>query len=123
MGLESQIGGDGKLFVGEDKTLILYPLLDLAGVPVDMAGKTLSLVIAKTDTATPFLIKSPAAITGAYNVDPVLNTQKASVELTDTELDLVRKAVTWRYRWKWMDHPETVLAYGDIVFEKAPNDA
>jgi len=114
---EVQIGGEGALFVGEDKTFELA-LLDTAGDAVDMLGWAINFCVGKSDKAADVFDKV-ASITGVFNIDPLLNTQLAVVSLTDTELNTV-KAKTYRYSWKRMDDgTETVLVYGDFVVQKA----
>lgn len=117
MARETQIGGDGKLFVGEDKRFKLL-LVDEDEIPVDMAGMTLSLVIATSDTK-PALFTKTGTVTGTYNVDPLVNTQFAFALLTDDEMDTLR-GKTYRYSWKRYDAGfDTIVAYGDFVVEKA----
>jgi len=119
MATDEQIGGDGALFVGEDKTFRLFPLLDEDDVPVDMAGWGVLFDVRLLDTSTVAIFSKTATITGVYNVDPLVNAQKAVVVLTDTEMNTV-KGRTYRYSFKRMDDgSETVLARGNFVPEKA----
>ena len=113
------IGGNGALFVGEDKTLRLE-LLDAASIPVDMTGWVLVFDVRVKDTSVdpPILTKIPT-VTGVYNIIRATNTQRAVVVLTDTEMNLF-KAKTYRYSWKRMDDgSETVLVRGPFAPEKA----
>ena len=116
---EVQIGGNGSLFVGEDKTFELE-LVDTAGDPVEMTGWAVKLVVRKGDaTADPAIFDKTASITGVYDPVRATNTQRAVVTLTDTEMNTV-KAKTYRHSWKRMDDgSETVLAYGNFVVQKA----
>jgi uncharacterized alpha/beta hydrolase family protein len=113
------IGGDGSLFVGEDKTFRLE-LLDVAGTPVDMSGWTILFDVRKKDTSPdPAIFSKTASVTGAYNSVRASNTQRAVVALTDTEMNTV-VAKTYRYSWKrTTDGSETVLLRGDFKPEKA----
>lgn len=117
MAAEVQIGGDGAQFVGEDKTYV-FEVLDKVGVPLNIAGKTLQFVVSKKDASVTPVFSETATVTGSYNAMRVLNTQRASVVLTDTQLDTI-KAGTMRHSLKIMDYPETVVVYGDFVTQKA----
>jgi hypothetical protein len=111
------IGGSGALFVGEDKTFVLS-VVDADDVPVNIATWDVKFYVAKTVTGALIFTKD-AVVTGSYNVDPTINTQRASVSLTDTELNTVKRG-TYQYSFKRMnDGFETVLAYGDFEVEKA----
>ncbi len=126
------IGGNGLLFVGEDKIFrieILGIELDENGipiepsstsVPVDISGWDIRFDVRKTDkTPDPAIFSKTAAVTGVYGVTRALNTQRAVVSLTDTELNTVT-ARTYRHSWKRMDDGvETVLSRGDFIVEKA----
>lgn len=116
MALEVNIGGDGGLFVGEDKTFHLTVTNAETGLPQNIAGWAILFVVRKRDnTADPAIFSKSASIIGIYNVDPLVNTQQAEVQLTDTELNTV-KARTYRYSLKRMDDgSETILAYGDFA--------
>lgn len=119
MALEITIGGEGTLFVGEDKMFRLE-LIDANELPVDMTGWTILFDVRKSVTAPdPAIFSKNASLTGAFNAVRALNTQRAIVTLTDTEMNTV-KARTYQCSWKRMnDGSETVLAYGAFAPEKA----
>ena len=119
MATEVTIGGDGTLFVGEDKTFRLE-LLDVAGVPVNMAGMTIKFILRLTDSgADPAIFDKTATVGGVYNVVRASNTQRATVVFTDVELDALT-AKTYRHSWKRMDADyETILAFGPFIVQKA----
>lgn len=115
------IGGNGTLFVGEDKTIKLE-LLDAADIPVDMSGWTLLFDVRLKDTSPdPAILSKTPTITGTYNVVRASNTQRAVVALTDTEMNLFKqKTPPYRHSWKRMDDgSETVLSRGNFAPEKA----
>jgi hypothetical protein len=118
MATDVAIGGEGALFVGEDKTFRFT--IQTAGVPDDISGWALLFDVRKSDTAAdPALLSKVPTIVGVYNVDPNLNTQKAVVVVTDTDMNLF-KAKTYRYSVKRMDDgSETVLVRGNFAPEKA----
>jgi len=128
MATTATIGGNGMLFVGEDKTLRLELLKartdglphDGTSVPEDMTGWVIAFDVRLKDTSVdpPLLTKTPT-ITGVYNASRASNTQRAVIVLTDTEMNLF-KAKIYRYSWKRMDDgSETVLARGPFTPEKA----
>jgi hypothetical protein len=118
MANEQVIGGDNSLFVGEDKTFTLT-VVDVLGVPVNIASWDILLDIRKVDASSTPIISKPAAVVGAYDIDPLQNTQRAVVALTDDDMNLF-KAQSYRYSFKRMtDGNETVLAFGDFLPQKA----
>jgi hypothetical protein len=114
MALESTIGGEGTLFVGEDKTLRFA----LPGV--DMSGwATLFDVRKKDNSPEPAILSVNLTLIGTFNVVEISNTQRFIATLTDTQLNLFR-AKQYRWSWKRMDDgSETVLAYGGFAPQKA----
>lgn len=119
MAEEVTIGGDGELFVGEDKVLRLE-LLDTSGLPVDMSGWAMLFdVRLKDKSPDPALLSKTPSVTGVFNAARASNTQRAEVTLSDDELNTLQ-AKTYRHSWKRMDAgSETVLAWGDFVLQKA----
>jgi hypothetical protein len=118
MALQGTIGGNGTLFVGEDKTFDLE-LLDPNSVPVDMSTMTIVFDVRLKDTSPTSIFTKPAAVVGVYNVVRATNTQRARVSLTDEEMNTV-KARTYRQSWKRTDEgAEIVLEWGDFMPEKA----
>lgn len=126
------IGGNGTLFVGEDKTFRLELLnaeYDASGTPIpphegsiptDMTGWVLLFDVRKADNSPePAIFSKTVTITGVWNALRSANTQRGVVFLTDTELNTV-KAKTYRHSWKRMDDgSETVVARGPFAPEKA----
>lgn len=106
------------IFQGEDK-VIRFTITDGDNVPVDVAGWTFEWIVRKsdTDTETAVLSKTTAAgiaVSGIFNVDPTLNTQRVVVTLTDTDLGIAARQ--YRHALKRADDGyETVLSYGDFV--------
>jgi hypothetical protein len=119
MAIETQIGGGDDLFVGEDKTIVLGPVVNTSGVLVDISAWNINFVVRVSDTASSTVFEKTASVTGSYNLDLLLNTQRASIVLLDTETDAL-KGKTYRHSWKRMDNGfETILAFGDFVVQKA----
>jgi|SRR5580765_813580 len=114
------IGGSGTLFVGEDKQFQLGPITDEVGAQVDISTWVIVFDVRKKDnSADPAIFSKTAAVTGVFNSNPLNNTQRAIVVLTDTEMNTV-KAGTYRHSWKRMDDgSETVLCRGPFTPEKA----
>lgn len=119
MATDVTIGGDGVLFVGEDKTLRLE-LLDSDSIPVNMSGWVMLFdVRLKDNSPEPAILSKTPTLTGTYDAVRATNTQRAVVTLTDDDLNLVA-ARTYRHSWKRMTSgSETVLCRGDFAPEKA----
>lgn len=132
------IGGQGTLFVGEDKIFKLELTVaefDADGnvvapsstsVPKDMTGWAIVFDVRKTDnSADPAIFSKTATLEGVFSaVSRAANTQRAVVTLTDTEMNTVKAGNlttgNYRYSWKRMDDgSETVLARGPFTPEKA----
>lgn len=128
MALDAPIGGNGTLFVGEDKIFELELLIpyangdapDASSVVKDMTGMTLLFDVRKKDTSNPpAIISITPTLVGTFNASRSINTQRARAVVTDTDMNLF-KAGTYRHSWKRMDDgSETVLAWGDFAPEKA----
>lgn len=119
MALDATIGGDGSLFVGEDKVFKLE-VIDINSAPVNITGWVLRFDVRKLDAspAPPILSFTPT-ISGTFNASRVINTQRAIVTVTSTDMDKF-KAGTFRHSWKRMDSgSETVLAWGNFIPQKA----
>jgi hypothetical protein len=137
MALLSTIGGNGTLFIGEDKTLyleLLQPQFDVNGallspgptsVPVDMTGFAIVFDVRVLDTSTdPPIFLISAGLTGAYNAVRSVNTQRMQVVLTDDLLNTINATPKgYRYSWKRTDEAlETILAWGPFMPQKATAD-
>ena len=108
------IGGNGTLFVGEDKSLQME-VLGATGLPVDLAGWTIRLFVLSASTT--ILLDKTASITGVYSATRADNTQRAVVTLTDTDLSIPDG--TYQHSWKRTDDgSETILAYGPCIVER-----
>jgi hypothetical protein len=117
------IGGNGELFVGEDKIFDFECVDDPSAespLPVNITGWDILFDVRLKDTSPdPAILSKTASIIGVFNADRTLNTQRAIVAVSDTEMNLF-KAKTYRHSWKRMDDGvETVLSRGDFAPEKA----
>ena len=85
-----------------------------------MSGWTLLFDVRHKDTSSdPAILSKTPSLSGTYNAVRATNTQRATVVLTDTDMNLFR-AGTYRHSWKRMnDGSETVLAWGNFTPEKA----
>lgn len=117
------IGGEGTLFVGEDKILSLELKSKTSETTaIDMTGWVMIFDVRKADTTTTAMLSKTPTLTGAFNAIRSSNTQRAQVILTDDDTNLF-KAKTYRYAWKRLDpDSETVLMWGDFILEKATAD-
>ena len=126
MATTQTIGGNGTLFVGEDKIFefecVDDPDLGAAATPIDMTGWVLLFDVRLKDTSVdPAILSKTPTLVGVYNVVRAVNTQRARVVVTDTDMNLFKqKTPPYRHSWKRMDDGvETVLSRGDFAPEKA----
>jgi hypothetical protein len=120
MAYEVTIGGDGTLFVGEDKTFRLE-LVDTQDPPqpIDMTNWNMVFDVRVKDTSTDAIVSEIPVLAGVFSGNRALNQQRAYVFLSDTLMNLFR-AKTYRWSWKRLDDgSETVLAWGNFAPQKA----
>lgn len=125
MASEFVIGGDGALFIGEDKTLEME-VLDVDGVPVNIATWAGKFYVAKRDADIPdaALIDKTPSVIGIYNATRASNTQRWRVTIAKADWSAVetfRGDKTYRHAWARTDTGQaTVTGYGDFTPQKAP---
>lgn len=126
MSKQFNIGTDKKWFLGEDKILSFTIFGPDEVTPIDFSAWTLEFVFRKTDKDTkepPIMRKTMSAglsITGVFNVDPLVNTQRLIVTFTSDDTTLLKPAFGYRYSIKRTDvNNEGILAYGGITFLQA----
>jgi len=112
------IGGDGSLFIGEDKTFQLELLDPTNTFPVNMASMTIVFDARASDFSSSAFFTITAAIVGVFNPVRSLNTQRAQAVVTATQMNALKSA-PWRYSWKITSFPETVAAWGNWYPQKA----
>lgn len=119
MAIETNIGGNGTLFIGEDKTLRLE-VLTADGSTIDISGWSMIFDVRKKDTSpNPALLAKTPNVTGVFNADRLANTQRAEVVLSDDDTNLFRPQ-SYRYSLKRLDPGnETILAWGNFTLQKA----
>lgn len=114
------VGGSGALFIGEDKQFRLE-VLDSADVPVDITGWVIVLLVRLREASAEALLTKTATVSGTYSATRTANTQRAIVDVADTELsEDTFDPRTYRYSFKRTDDgSETILAYGNFVMQRA----
>lgn len=104
------------LFVGADHSVVYT---DSDDPPTDMSGWTVVLDIRKEDTSSASLLSKTGTVSGSYNADPDLNTQKVTFTLSDDDLAatiFTKDDATLRYSIKRTDAgAEQPLRYGDCT--------
>ena len=115
----ANLGGNGALFTGEDKT-IEFEVLDENDAPIDLeawGAVNLRFVMRKTVKATDAMLDLAVTISGTFNAVRASNTQRAVVTIVDTATTGF-KAGSYPYSLKRLtDSSETILAYGTMTFE------
>lgn len=132
MAIEFNVTAASEFFLGEDKVIDF----SIAGpddvTPFDITGMTLEWNLRKKDGSPDpaILTKSPTTI-GVYNVDPLLNTQRARVIFASAETDplatvllptpyKLKAGVAYRHSMKRMTPgAEAILSYGSFTFLQA----
>jgi hypothetical protein len=119
MALEQTITADDHWFVGEDKDLVFTIYTDDTKTAIqDVTGWALRWRLRKSD-GSPVLIEKTSggggiAVSGVFNADPAVNTQKVTVTILDTDTDPLMSG-TYRQRLVRTDDGfETVLTFGDV---------
>jgi hypothetical protein len=117
MGKQVTLGGDGRFFMGEDKA-ISVEVVDRAGVPVDVAGWTTTLVITRTVTSAALLTAS-GEVSGTYSATRADNTQRITFVLTDDQTDDLTAGVYHYSVKRTGDDVDAVLLYGVCYVQQA----
>lgn len=131
MAREQHFTEEDNIFIGEDKELAFVVWDDTdpdAPIPLDVAAFDLDFIIRTSDTATASLLSKSTTpsnditVSGTFNIDPDLNTQKVVVRVRATDTRAWSPSSTedpYRYSLKRVDADyETELAYGDFVIRK-----
>lgn len=120
---------DTELFIGVDHTFRFTILDDEEEVAQNVAGWTLSWMLKKVAThpdINALITKTTASgisITGTFNSNPALNTQRVLVAIADTDSDLLT-AGDRVYELKRMDGGvETILSYGALEMKRSVHHA
>lgn len=128
MAEKARIRSSDDWFIGQD-TDLKFHVKDENGVPVNVAAFTLSWMLKVTvddldvDALVTLTSGSGIAITGTYNVDPDVNTQRVIVSIADTDTDDL-DAGRYQHELKRTDAGfETVLAYGSAVLKRGVHHA
>lgn len=136
MAIEFNVTAAHKFFLGEDKILELTIFGQDNVTPFDVSGLPLEWSLRKTDGASdPALITkgigSGLTIIGAYNVDPLVNTQRVRVSFGSDDTDPLVTAllatpyklkanVAYRHSLKRKDSGnEGIFTYGSFTFLQA----
>lgn len=138
MAIERHITATDQVFVGDDRTFEIEVFDDDGETPVDISAYDLEWILRKTDKSVDALIEkstagSPAgiAITGTFNVDPDLNTQRAVISLdaqdsysTGSPVGTRLTKKKYRYALKRVNNgARTTLTYGNFQFLHATTAA
>lgn len=111
---------DQTLWIGTDFQFVFHIKNEAETAAVDITGWTLSWKVKRSvshaDSET--VLSKTATVSGTFNSDPAVNTQRATVTIDDTDTDGLT-AKTYRYELKRTDAgQETVLAYGALELKQ-----
>lgn len=125
MALDVTIGEADGWYVGEDKQLSFTIYTSAAKTTCqDIAGWALSWKLRKRkhDPDPALIAKATNAgisITGVFNADPAVNTQRALVTVSDSDTDVLTPGGYWHELKRTTDGQETVLSQGPAVLKQA----
>lgn len=126
MALKATIGDADGWYVGEDKQLSYTVYTTNAKTVIqDVTGWALSWKLRKkrADADPAILSKatggSGITITGTFNSDPAVNTQRVVVTIADTDTDALTPLGYWHELKRTTDGQETILAEGLAVLKQA----
>lgn len=120
MALIVNITRDEGWFLGEDKRLSVAVYADRdRTVPLNVTGMAMSWKLATAAGVAAAVTKTTGgggiAITGVFNADPALNSQRVEVTVDDNETDALA-ATTWWHELKRTDPGlEAILVHGSVV--------
>jgi len=119
--ITADITDDHEWFVGEDKT-IAFHVKDASGVPVNIATWDMEWALKANPDSVALLSKETGGdgitVTGAYNVDPVTNTQRAVVTIDDGDTEDIDPG-EYIHALKKTNDPKSVLADGTVTLKQA----
>jgi hypothetical protein len=124
MARQQNIGDTEDWFVGEDKTIPFEVYSSDEATIEDVTGWAIQWVLRKTvgDDAIVLSKTTGAAsvtITGSYDADPAVNTQRVNVLISDTDTDNFQPGKYQHALKRTDDTFETILSYGDVHLKKA----
>lgn len=121
MAENSPITSDHDWFIGEDRLFSFGPVLDDAGVPINIDGWALSWMLKRrlSDLDAAAILTKVPVITGTYSATVASNTQRAVVTILDTDTDPLTARTDYRHELKRTTAgAEGVLAYGTAVLKR-----
>jgi hypothetical protein len=128
MAERARIRSSDDWFIGTDQNLSFH-VKDDDGIPVNVSAFAFSWMLkytvndADADALITLTSGSGISVTGAYNVDPVVNTQRVIVTISDSNTDSL-EADRYQHELKRTDAGlETVLAYGSAVLKRGVHHA
>ena len=124
MAREQHLGASENWFIGEDKTIPFQIYSSDEATIIDITGWALAWYMrreidADTKVLTCTTGGSTITITGTYNSDPDVNTQRANIIIADTDTDNLQPGQYYYSLWRTDAGNETVLAFGTVTLKKA----
>lgn len=132
MAIEFNITAADKFFLGEDKVIDITVLAADGVTPYNIVGLPLEWNLRKKDSASdPALITKVPTVTGVFNANPAVNTQKAHIVIASDDTDplvtvglatpyKLKAGFAYRHSLKRKDAGnETIASYGSVTFLQA----
>jgi hypothetical protein len=121
---EQHIGASEDLFIGEDKTLPFEIYSSDESTIEDVTGWAMSWVLRKIGESNAVVITKTTGggtitITGVFDADHTLNTQRVNVLLTDDDTDHLQPGTYEHALKRTTAGSETILSYGTVGTEES----
>lgn len=123
MSIEANVVASHHFFAGEKKTLrfAIYQSDDVT--PLDNAGFAMEWVLRRKETGAVVLTKTTGAgeitVSGVFNVNPSVNTQRTLVAIVDDDTIDLPSGVYLHTLWRTDAGLEGVLSFGDFQVRRA----
>lgn len=124
MARQQNLGDSAEWFVGEDKTLPFEIYSEDEATIVDVAAFAMRWVLRKRKDDDAILLDkstggSTITITGSYDADPDVNTQRVNIIIADTDTEFFQPGRYYHTLKRTDAGLATVLSYGDVHLKKA----
>jgi hypothetical protein len=118
MGKRATLGGNGRVYVGDDIDVIVEVLDPDTGDPVDVSGWASLFVVSRTPTSAA-LVSVAGSVGGVYDADRTTNTQRITYALTDVHTATLTAGDYVYSARRTTDGSERVLASGPFLVDRA----
>lgn len=123
MARQQNIGDTQDWFLGEDKTLKFEIYAEDDATIADITAYAFQWALRRKEDGQEIVLNKTSgagiAITGAYDADPAVNTQRAEVTIADTDTDALEPGTYYHALKRTNADHETILSYGEAFLKRA----